>query len=458
MTATTVNNQPADNQPPNMQDESHTLTPGARKALAASIVGTLIEWYDYALYGAAAGLIIAPLFFPDSLSGAAGLSTFATFAVGFLARPLGGVVIGHIGDRFGRKPAMLLTIILMAAATVGIGLLPTANVVGLLAPVLLVAFRFIQGFGAGAELTGAITVVAEYTSPTRRGWFTGIVLSMPPLSIVIATGAFLWASTLSEPAFLAWGWRLPFLASSLLFFVALYIRLKLEETPEYVAAQEAASAHHAEHKQPIVKLLRTDFSGVLLGFLGLFGHSALVYLISSFSVFYLTSDFVGMSRGDALIAVTIGALVGVFTTPIGGWAADKFGAGTVLGVASAVGLVYAYPFLKLLQAGTLLAASVAIAVGFGVVIAGTSGSQGAYMANLFPAEHRFSGMALAREANGAIVAGFSPMIVLALIQATGGAVWVAAVFLAVCCLIAVCATVAARGAGNNDNARITNWA
>lgn len=436
------------------------LTPGARKALAASIVGTLIEWYDYALYGAAAGLVIAPLFFPGSIAAAAGLSTFATFAVGFLARPLGGVVIGHIGDALGRKPAMVLTIVLMALATVGIGLLPPAATIGVAAPVLLVAFRFIQGFGAGAELTGAITIVAEYTPPAKRGLYTGYVLSTPPLGIVLATGAFLWASGLSNEAFLAWGWRLPFLASALLFFVALYIRMKLEETPEYVAAQDAAEAEQAKHKVPLIALLRSDLKGVLLGFFGLFGHSALVYLIASFSVFYLTSDAVGMARTDALIAVTIGSLIGVFTTPFAGMAADRFGAGTVLGVSSALGLVYSYPFLKLLQTGSVPAAIVAVGFGFGVVIAGTSGSQGAFMANLFPAAHRFSGMALAREANGALVAGFSPMIVLWLIQAAGGAVWLAALFLGECCLVAVIAITLARGVGNwgVGEAGTTTWA
>ena len=444
--------------PAEVAAEKGGMSPGAVKALVASIAGTLIEWYDYALYGAAAGLVIAPLFFPGHLSAAAGLSTFATFAVGFLARPLGGLVIGHIGDRYGRKPAMLLTIILMAAATVGIGLLPTAHAIGVFAPILLVLFRFIQGFGAGAELTGAITVVAEYTSPKRRGWFTGFILSMPPLGIVLATGAFLWASHLPEDTFLSWGWRLPFLASALLFFVALYIRAQLEETPEYVASQEIAEKQQAENKVPIKELLRTDFKGVLLGFFGMFGHSALVYLIASFSVFYLTSPYVGMSRSDALVAVTVGTLVAVVTTPFAGWASDKFGAGTVLATASALGLIYAYPFLKLLQMGTVPSATLAVGLGFGVVIAGTSGSQGAFMANLFPPEHRFSGMALAREANGAIVAGFSPMIVLALINAFDGAVWAAALFLAACSAVAVIAIVLSRGAGNNDNARVTNWA
>lgn len=171
------------------------LTPGARKALVASMVGTLIEWYDYALYGAAAGLIIGPLFFPNSLSAAGDLAAFATFAVGFLFRPLGGLIIAHIGDRVGRKPAMILTIALMGLATVGIGLLPTAATLGIWAAVLLVLLRILQGFGAGAELAGALTVVAEFAPPRRRGFYTAIVLSAPPAGTLLATLAFLSVSS-----------------------------------------------------------------------------------------------------------------------------------------------------------------------------------------------------------------------------------------------------------------------
>ena len=164
------------------------------RAVTAAFVGTLIEWYDYALYGAAAALIIGPLFFPQGDPVVEQLAAFATFAVGFVARPLGGFIISHIGDRFGRKPAMLLTIILMAVATVGIGLLPTTATIGLWAPVLLVFFRLVQGFGAGAELAGALTVVSEYTPQSRRGFFVGLVTSGAPGGAFLATLAFTFAS------------------------------------------------------------------------------------------------------------------------------------------------------------------------------------------------------------------------------------------------------------------------
>lgn len=166
------------------------MSVGSRSALIVAVSGTLIEWYDYALYGAASGLVIAPLFFADVGAGAT-LAAFATFAVGFIARPLGGVLVGHLGDRYGRRPAMLLTIIVMGLATVGIGLLPTAAAIGTLAPVLLVLLRLLQGMGAGAELSGAMTIVAEFAPPQRRGLLTSLVLATPPAGIALATVAFL---------------------------------------------------------------------------------------------------------------------------------------------------------------------------------------------------------------------------------------------------------------------------
>lgn len=240
----------------------------ARRAIRASMIGTLIEWYDYALYGAAAGLIISRLFFPEFLSTAGTLAAFATFAVGFVIRPIGGVVIAHIGDRYGRKPAMILTITLMGLATVGIGLLPTAESIGLWAPVLLVIFRCIQGFGAGAELAGAFTMVAEYTPPEKRGFYTGLINATPAAGTLLATFSFLAVSTLPTDVLFGWAWRVPFLASAVLFLVALYIRNRLEETPEYVEAVAKRSSEAASSKIPLAQLLSTSSRRVASGFMG----------------------------------------------------------------------------------------------------------------------------------------------------------------------------------------------
>ena len=413
-----------------------TMRPGAGRALFAAVAGTLIEWYDYALYGTAAGLIIGPLFFAGMDSGAS-LAAFATFAVGFVARPLGGVLVGHLGDRYGRRPAMLLTVVLMGVATVGIGLLPTYAAIGVAAPVFLVLLRLLQGMGAGAELAGAMTLVAEFAPPRRRGLMTSLVLAAPPAGIVLATGAFLWAASLGDQMLLDWAWRLPFLASAVLFALAIFIRVKLEESPEYLAALQAAKERGERRKVPVVALVREHWRAVVVGFFSITGHNALNYILAVFSLSFMTSPAVGMERGSALTAVIIGSVCGVVATPLGGLAADRFGARNVLAFGSLLGAAGAFPLFAALSSGSTVAAAVAIAVGYGVVIACTSGSQGAYLAGLFPAAERFSGIALAREANGAIVAGFTPLIAAALITAAGGQTWAAALFLAACCAISV---------------------
>lgn len=421
------------------QDTARTSArPGAGRALFAAIVGTVIEWYDYALYGTAAGLVIGPLFFAGSSAGAS-LAAFATFAVGFVARPLGGVLVGHVGDRHGRRPAMLLTVVLMGVATVGTGLLPIHLAIGAAAPVLLVLLRLLQGMGAGAELAGAMTLVAEFAPPRRRGLYTSLVLFAPPAGIVLASVAFLWAASQGDDALLAWAWRVPFLASAVLFALAVFIRAKLEESPEYEAALARARQQGQGRKVPLLQLLRHHTRAVLAGFFALTGHNALNYILAVFSLSFMTSPAVGMPRGSALLAVSIGSVCGVLTTPLGGLAADRFGARPVLAVGSLLGALGAFPLFRALASGDTVLATVAIGVGYGLVVACTSGAQGTFLAGLFPTAERFSGIALARETNGAVVAGFSPLVAAALITAFGGATWGAATFLAACCLSSVLA-------------------
>lgn len=417
------------------------MTLGSKRALIAAMSGTLIEWYDYALYGAASSLVIAPLFFADVGAGAT-LAAFATFAVGFIARPLGGVLVGHIGDRYGRRPAMLLTILVMGFATVGIGLLPTAAAIGTLAPVLLVILRLLQGMGAGAELSGAMTIVAEFAPPKRRGILTSLVLATPPAGIALATVAFLLASSAGDETLLAWAWRIPFLVSVFLFAVAIFIRRKLEETPEYVAAQKNAAERGERAKTPLAILLRKHRRPLAVGFLAMTGHNAINYALAVFAISLMTSHDVGLSRTAALVAVTLGSLVGVVTTPLGGWAADRFGAGKTVAFGSIVGAIVAYPILEGLSSGSALLGGLAVAVGYALVIAFTSGGQGSFLAGLFPPRERFSGIALARELNGALIAGFTPLI-LTWLLGIQGSLLLPAVYLSVCCVLSAVAVVLA---------------
>lgn len=423
------------------------LRQGGARAVFASMLGTLVEWYDYALYGAAASLVIGPLFFGQLDAGQA-IAAFATFAVGFLARPFGGLLIAHWGDKRGRKPAMLFTMVIMGISTVGIGLLPTAEVAGIWAVALLVFLRLLQGLGAGAELTGAMTLVAEYAVPARRGLWTSLIMSMPPAGSAIATLSFLAVAALPEQQFYGWGWRAPFLVSAVLFLVAIFIRTKLEESPDYQAAMELRDATQREASTPLAEVLRTQWREVVLGFMAVTGHNANNYIISIASITIMVT-YGGLERTEALAVVLLGSVVGIVLSPVGGMAGDRFGAGRVMAFGAVVGLVFAYPLFLALRSGSVWWAFAALVVSYGVVLACTSGAQGAFLANLFPVRTRFTGTALARETNGAIIAGLTPMIVTALLEFGQGAVTWAAGYMAVCFAVTFLGVTLARGKGDN---------
>ncbi|WP_332681750.1 MFS transporter [Bosea sp. (in: a-proteobacteria)] len=406
--------------------------------MTAATVGTVIEWYDYALYGAASGLIINKLFFPNLSPTTGVLAAFATFAVGYFARPIGGIVISHIGDKFGRKPALILTIALMGLATVVMGLLPTYAQIGVLAPILLVVMRLIQGFGAGAELAGAIVLVAEYAPPNRRAFYTGLPNAATLVGIMLATISFLLISYLPEETLLGWAWRVPFLLSGVLFAVALYIRKHLDETPEYVEAMARAEARKHEQKVPLGELFRNSPKEVLYGFLSVTGHNANAYILSAFSLSYMTNT-VGMSRTESLSAVTIGALFGIVGVPFLGTLADRIGSARVYIGGALFMLLFAYPLFWLLDTGSVVWATVGISLGYGIGFGAMAGAQGAFLTNLFPTRYRFSGLAMSRELNGVLVAGPTPLIAQALVGAADGRPTYVAAYLMACCALAIVA-------------------
>jgi MHS family shikimate/dehydroshikimate transporter-like MFS transporter len=419
-----------------------------RRAVTAATIGTVIEWYDYALYGAASGLIINKLFFPQFSAVGGVLAAFATFAVGFFMRPVGGIVISHVGDRFGRKPALIFTIALMGAATVGMGLLPNFNQIGVAAPVLLVLFRLLQGFGAGAEYAGAVTLVSEYVAPERRGFYTAILQAATVVGIMLATIGFLAVSYIPEDALLSWAWRIPFLVSAVLFFVALYIRNQLDETPEYVAAMERAEAQHREQKVPIGELIRNSPKEILFGFLSVTGHNANAYILSAFALSYMTNTL-GMPRTDALVAVIISAFFGIVMAPIMGALADRIGNAKVYMFGAIFMVMFAFPLFAMLDTRNVVLASLAMSLGYGLGFGGMAGAQGAFLANLFPTRYRFSGIALARELNGMLIAGPTPFIASALVAMSGGSPRLVAVYLMACCLLTTAAVWVIRNNGIN---------
>lgn len=412
-----------------------------RKAVVAATVGTVIEWYDYALYGAASGLIISKLFFPNLTSTTGLLAAFATFAVGYFARPIGGVVISHIGDRFGRKPALILTIALMGLATVCMGLLPTYASIGIAAPVLLVFLRLLQGFGAGAELAGAIVLVAEYAPPSKRAFYTSLPNAATVVGVMLATLSFLAMSFLPDTVLLGWAWRVPFLLSGVLFMVALYIRKHLDETPEYVAAMERAEAKRERQSVPMLDLFRNSSKEVLFGFLSVTGHNANAYILNTFSLSYMVNT-AGMSRTASLTAVVVGAFFGIVGTPIFAMLADRVGSAAVYAGGALFVLVFAYPLFWMFDTHSLALSILGISLCYGIGFGAMAGAQGAFLANLFPTRYRFSGLAMTRELNGVVIAGPTPLIAAYLVAAADGKPIYVATYLMLCCAVTILAVYA----------------
>jgi MFS family permease len=424
-------------------DRAPTERANIRRAVTAATIGTIIEWFDYALYGAAAGLIINKLFFPQFSESAGVLAAFATFAVGFFSRPLGGILISHFGDRFGRKPALIFTIALMGASTVAMGLLPTYAQVGIWAPILLVVLRLLQGFGAGAEYAGAVTLVAEYVPPERKAYYTAYLQAATVVGIMLATLMFLIVSYLPEETLFGWAWRVPFLVSALLFFVALYIRQNLDETPEYVAAMERAAERRLEAKVPLGELFRKSPRELLFGFLSVTGHNANAYILSAFSLSYMTNTL-GMTRTDALTAVMIATLTGIIMTPPMGAIADRIGHAKVYLFGAVFVLLYAFPMFALIDTKNVVLATLGLSIGYGIGFGGLASAQGAFLANLFPTRYRFSGIAMTRELNSLLIAGPTPFIAAALVSAGGGKpIWVVT-YLMVCCGVTALSILAIR--------------
>ncbi|HAL38515.1 MAG TPA: MFS transporter [Polaromonas sp.] len=407
-----------------------------RRAVVAATVGTLIEWYDYALYGAASGLIISKLFFPQLSQINGVLAAFATFAVGFFARPLGGVVISHIGDRYGRKPALIFTISLMGGATMAMGFLPTFAQAGIVAPILLVLLRLLQGFGAGAELAGAITLVAEYAPPARRAFYTAIPNAATVGGIMLATLVFLAISSAPDEALFTWVWRIPFLLSGLLFVVALYIRNRLDETPEYVAAMAKMNERHSERKVPISELVKNSPKELFFGFLAVTGHNANAYILGAFALSYMTNTL-GMTRTDGLLIVSISVFFGIVGAPLMGVLADRIGSAKVFMAGAAFAFVMAFPLFQLLDTKNFAYATLGMSLAYGISFGCMAGAQGAFLANLFPARYRFSGIAIARELNGVVIAGPTPFIAAALVAYAGGRPTLVAVFVMACSALTI---------------------
>ncbi|SDV00645.1 Major Facilitator Superfamily protein [Microlunatus sagamiharensis] len=415
-----------------------------RRVLWAGVVGSVVEWYDFGLFGAASALVIGPLFFSSDLSPAAAtLASFATFAIGFFARPVGGLLIANFGDRLGRKPALVFTLFLMGGSTFLMGCLPTYASIGLWAPVLLVLLRLCQGAGAGAELAGVMTIIAETVRPSRRAFGTAVPNGATAVGSALGVVTFLVVSQLPDEQFLSWGWRVPFWFSAVIFVVAVFIRRRIEETPEFLAAQERTERVATTVRVPLFGLLRTHWREVLLGFGAMSGHQAMSYITTTFAISYLTGTL-DVGRSVTLAASLTASLVGAVLAAGFGHLADRIGAPRVFLAGAAWCLMMAFPFFLLIDTRAPLLIVLGLVVTYSISFGAMGGAQGAFLVNLFPPEVRYSGVAISRELAGTIVGGPAPLIAAALVAASGGQPWLVAAFLAVVCAVSVVCLLVAR--------------
>ncbi|KTS05740.1 MFS transporter [Microbacterium testaceum] len=390
-----------------------------RRVVFATVVGTTVEWYDFFLYASAAGLVFGQLFFAPAGPGIAQVLSFLTVGLSFLFRPLGAFLAGHLGDKYGRRVVLMLTLTLMGASTTLIGLLPTFDVIGVAAPVLLILLRILQGISAGGEWGGAVLMAVEHAPKTKRGVFGAAPQLGTPLGLLLASGMLgLMALIAPGDAFLAWGWRVPFLLSFVLIIVGYYVRKKVEESPVFLELSERKEKTRA----PIVQLFRKHALLVLIAALVFAGNNAVGYMTTGgYIQRYATNPDgpVGLATADVLGAVTLSAASWLLFTWIGGWVADRIGRRNTYFVgwaAQLVGVFLLFPLVNTASVGLLTLGLVILSVGLGL----TYGPQAALYAELFPASIRFSGVSISY-ALGAVLGGaFAPSIAQALVDATGG--------------------------------------
>ena len=413
-----------------------------RRVVFASFLGTMIEWYDFFLYGTASALVFGKLFFPDADPLAGTMMAFATNAVGFFARPIGGIVFGHYGDKIGRKSVLVTTLMMMGVATCLIGLLPTYNTIGIAAPIILACLRFVQGFGVGGEWGGAVLLAVEHSRKGRRGLNASLVQAGVGAGMLLANGVFtLTTWWLSEEAFLNWGWRIPFLLGVVLLGLGLFIRTKVMEAPIFTALQNAKENAKEndppETKKPaslpIWEVITHYPKNVLLAMGARFGENASYYIISVFVLTYATQKL-GLSKPVILNAILIGTAINFFTIPFFGWVSDLVGrrmvymAGTVL-----MGL-FAWPFFLLIDTKSSLWITVAITIGL-ALHAMMYAPQAAFFAELFGTRVRYSGASLGYQLASPIAGGLAPMVATALLKWSHQNAWSVAVYMAGMCAI-----------------------
>ncbi|HDR2861630.1 TPA: MHS family MFS transporter [Enterobacter asburiae] len=397
-----------------------------RKLVIASVLGNALEWYDFFLYGTAAALVFGPLFFPvggDPLQGT--LLAFSGFAVGFLARPLGGIVFGHLGDRYSRKMTLIMTLTLMGATTFVIGLLP----VYIWAPLTLIILRFLQGVASGGEWGGGVLMLSENAPASRRGFYTAWSQMGVSGGFVLSAFAFWLVQKLPESDFMSWGWRVPFLLSIVIFLVGVYIRKNIRESKAFTQAKP----EDKHEKIPLLVLVREHPKALLQAIALRLPENGASYIFFTFSVVY--ARHIGISSGDIISAVTLAMLVEFFSILFWGALSDRIGLKPVYYIGVIGLLVMAFPFFWLLSTGSYGAIMLAMFLGLPFCHGAMIGTQPCIMSDLFPVRVRYSGLALGHEVGSIFSGGLGPMLAVALLIEFDAA-WPVSILLVVYALLA----------------------
>jgi MFS transporter, MHS family, shikimate and dehydroshikimate transport protein len=391
-----------------------------RRILASSFIGSAIEFYDFILYATAASLVFGKLFFAGMPPAVGLFASFSTLAVGYVARPLGGAIFGHFGDRLGRKGVLIVSMVLMGVATSAIGMLPTSTQIGVAAPTLLVVLRLVQGLAVGGEWGGAMLVALEHAPSTRRGFPAGAVLATLVMSAV---------STLPDAQFLSWGWRVPFLLSIVLIAIGLVIRLKVSETPLFLELGEKAE----RRKIPLMEVITQYPRNLVLGIIAGMSSYTVQGLMTVWAVAYVIE--LGVDRTGVLNVKAIGATLTIVAIWFAARLSDRFGRKPVMFAGMLAGAVLAYPIIWLLQTGTLWGFAIGLFLANGIVQGVIFGPFGAFVAELFPTRMRYTGASLAYQTASTLGAGFTPAIASGLVLAAGGQLWLVAMVWALSFLI-----------------------
>ncbi|MGA5189205.1 MFS transporter [Streptomyces griseoincarnatus] len=423
-----------------------------KRIVTASLIGTTIEWYDFFLYGSAAALVFNELFFPDSDPLVGTLLSFLTYAVGFAARPVGALVFGHYGDRLGRKKLLVLSLLMMGGATFAIGLMPTHATIGSMAPILLTVLRLVQGFALGGEWGGAVLLVSEHGDARRRGFWASWPQTGAPAGQLLATGVLaLLTAVLSESAFGAWGWRIPFLLSGVLVIVGLWIRLSVDESPVFKEALKRAEVRKTENapaeRMPLVAVLKHHWRDVLVAMGARMAENISYYVITAFILVYATTS-AGVSKQTALNAVLIASAVHFAVIPAWGALSDRWGRRPVY-LIGAVGVgLWMFPFFALIDTGGFGALLLAVTVGL-VMHGAMYAPQAAFFSEMFATRMRYSGASIGAQFASVAAGAPAPLIATALLSDYGTSTPIA-LYVIAASLLTVVAILAAKETRHRD--------